>query len=157
MINLEKLNTQEKKILFEKLLNEFTERKISATIEQDNYLSDENNPFYENDIARLFIFKQPRDCFLGEKIENDFSLDDLKKDLNALNASIEAANLLELYNKYINGEIYQVLIFEKKKISIDKETFENQIVVDSCGGFYSIEDAKSWILGCYGDININES
>lgn len=197
MIDIKNLSIEEKKYIFEKLLGEFAERKKCARIEYDNYLSDENDPFNENEVARLFIFNQPRDYFLGEKIEKDFSLENLKKDYyifdvciydhGVLNlylgknpidrfdswnagiiaitrkdytptdAGIEAINMLNLYNQYINGEIYQVLIFENKKINIDGETFENKIVIDLCGGFYSVEDAKNWILSCYGDIEINEA
>jgi hypothetical protein len=52
---------------------------------------------------------------------------------------------LEAYNKYINGETYRFTLYD-----------QNGEEVDSCGGFYNIEDIKSYLPREWADEDLNE-
>ena len=50
---------------------------------------------------------------------------------------------LEIYNQYANGEVYQFVLFD-----------EDGEVVDSCGGFYNIDDIKEYLPEDWKDENM---
>jgi hypothetical protein len=52
---------------------------------------------------------------------------------------------LEVYNKYANGEVYQYCLYD-----------DNGEVVESCGGFYNIDDIKAELPDEWKDENLQE-
>lgn len=52
---------------------------------------------------------------------------------------------LDIYNKYCNGEVYSFVLFDEKGE-----------LIDSCGGFYDIEDIKAYLPEDWKDEDLQE-
>lgn len=91
---------------------------------------------------------------LGAKHGFDYSnngfyiiTDKTQKEVGTDKKSFESVVNQELgtYNKYINGEVYAFALYD-----------ENGEVVDSCGGFYNIEDIREQLPSEYKNDNLND-
>ena len=81
--------------------------------------------------------------FLGSTFGFDYSnngfyivTDKTAKELGAKRKDFEKIikDELNIYNKYINGEVYSFMLYDK-----------NGKLEDSCGGFYNIEDIREYL------------
>jgi len=109
------------------------------------YLGDQKKCQFDSGIAGFYIITKDslKACYGSKRPKN-----------KTLSKHIKAE--IEIYNNWANGEVFGFMLEEIDKREIDGKEFINKEIIDSCWGFYDIEDIREYLPDSFENADLKD-